>query len=129
MPCQILTFLVIGIISKEDGEVDGFPITSNTKFAVVRAFRNKPVAIRDSFQEGLHYSYLVQWGELREGFLLLDCNSIVAPVAVVPNLPIKLPSSGVKRRENVDSVDPIGGYFVVANCSDWVSFFSNAIIL
>ena len=66
---------------------------------------------------------------MQNRFNILNCDHIVAPVAVVPNIPSSILSTSNKKRKNTDEVNPRGGYFVVSNYSQWADFFTNDVIM
>ena len=77
----------------------------------------------------------MKWGELQEGFFILNCDSMTDTACVVPNLPcIPWDKSNLKKKtdrkdvERQQLVDPIGGYFVISGRPHWTEWFNEDVI-
>jgi hypothetical protein len=102
--------------------------------AAVRLFQSVPTCGRLA-PTGEGVGELVKWGELQEGFFILNCDSTTDTACLVPNLPcIPWDESNLKKttdRKDVERrqlVDPIGGYSVISGRPCWTEWFNEDII-
>ena len=87
IPCQILLFLEI---SKFNYGLNNEPQSQNSKFAIIRHFADEP----KQYHEG--YSSLVRYGSLLDGLYMINCDQILQPCAVVPNVLCEKDQSNIK---------------------------------
>jgi hypothetical protein len=126
LPCQILCFLHLQNLTQPHLKINGVSLDGDGQYAVVRCFKSAPCGIREAHtlpgeDEDLPYCRIVQWGELDSQIYLVSVESIVKPVAVVPNIPI----SNLKNPNDLNpAVDPKGGYFVISNQDEWGEIFT-----
>ena len=112
----------------------GYDIHEPGLCAVVRLFQSVPTCGRLA-PSGEGVGELVKWGELQEGFFILNCDSITDTACVVPNLPcIPWDKSNLKKKtdrkdvERQQLVDPIGGYFVISGRPHWTEWFNEDVV-
>ncbi len=112
----------------------GYDIHEPGLYAVVRLFQSVPTCGRLA-PSGEGVGELVKWGELQEGFFILNCDSITDTACVVPNLPcIPWDKSNLKKKtdrkdvERWQLVDPVGGYFVISGRPCWTEWFNEDVI-
>jgi hypothetical protein len=89
VPCQILCFMDLSNLERGvEHDVSGYIIKGPSQYAVVRKFKDLPVANRlnEADEED---SEIIRWGNLEEGFFVFDCSMIAGPACVVPNKRIK----------------------------------------
>jgi hypothetical protein len=144
VPGQIVCLMdLLHMPAKTSYNYRGYTISGPGQYAVIRKFkaaedyfRMKQMGEVDGEEMNLPYSDLVRWGELDDGFYILDCESIGAVACVVPNLPC-IPwaeARGDKKRTAKEKaleamVDPLGGYFVVKNKQNWAEWFTSSVVL
>jgi hypothetical protein len=127
LPCQILCFLNLHHLTDPHVKINGVTLDGDGQYAVVRCFKSPPCGIRDAHvvpgeDDDVPYCRIVEWGELDEHLYVVSVESILKPIAVVPNLPIS--EAGKQSKRLNPAVDPKGGYFVIHNQDRWAEEFS-----
>ena len=108
IPCQILCFIKLTNLSSTDHTIGGYPINVPGNYAVIRRFLNPAKSIP--------HSNFIQQGFLMNDLYLIDCESILAPIAVVPANMI----GELGEETNLDSPNK---FLVVKNRTAWIEFF------
>jgi hypothetical protein len=123
LPCQLMCFIHLQNLVNPIHQINGVSLDGDGDYAIVRCFKNPPADIREShFAEEQPYCVIIEWGTLEDGFFVVPVDSIVRPVAVVPNIPMST-SSHICSKDQF-RVDPKHGYFVVHNQEEWAYTFS-----
>jgi hypothetical protein len=136
LPCQILCLMDLSSLPVGlTFAYRRYGIWEPGLYAVVRKFKALPEYSRltPDNQDGV--GDLVGWGELEDGLFVLHCDTIRDTACVVPNLPCIHwdESQGSKKRDRQemelqDSVEPVGGYFLVKPRSFWAEWFTESVI-
>jgi hypothetical protein len=86
--------------------------------------------------ESINLSDFVSWGKLNEQYSVLDVDTIIGPVSVVPNIPvtseIQISNTASRKRKleetrRIDYVAPIGGFIVVIYRTLWGEEFNKLV--
>ena len=119
IPAQLLCFFTF-VNNAEDECIilNNVQLENNDDYVIVRLFTKPKQGYKINPDDKKSYCELMNWGELRKGLFLLNCDNIISQIAVVPNIASN--DNKNNRRNN-------RGYFVVTKKQEWKNYFSDFI--
>ena len=112
LPCQLLCFITLPIINADNQctyNFNDYSLESNVNYVIIRKFKEEPTYLRKSLSKKDDYSSLIKWGELDDSLHIVECNNILSPVAVVPNIS----NTNIRLKEDDDNERNKKGFWLL----------------